>query len=80
MTLTEYLSSMGFLLVALTAIFRYLIHQIRSDRKFMEDRLTEVLANYNAILKDTHDATLRHAQAVTELTNWLKKKNGKGGT
>ena len=46
-----------------------IVEQLRTDRKFMEDRLTGTLKDYN-------DATQANTRAQTELITWLKTKNG----
>ena len=45
------------------------IEQIREDRKFMEDRLTTILSEYNQKCDGMTDA-------LRELTVWLKARNG----
>jgi len=46
-------------------------NKLREDRKFMEDRLTNVLDNYS-------EAFENNAKALTELIVLLRSMNGKG--
>lgn len=41
----------------------------RQDRKYMEDRLTGVLAEYNKVI-------LENTKVLSEVFTWLKAKNG----
>jgi len=60
----------GVLAVALFFFLRHLVAQMRQDRVFMEDRLTNVINGYN-------DAIKAFTEASVELITWLKAKNGK---
>jgi len=59
----------GVLALLLWLMVKYLIAQMREDRKFMEDRLTDIINNYNKTISDS-------TRATTELITWLKTKNG----
>ena len=80
MGLIEYIGSIGgiagVLAVLMFFAYRYLVNQMRDDRKFMENRLTEVIKDYNDSQKAGQDVQLRNIQVLTELTTWLKAKNG----
>lgn len=77
MNILEYIGSIG----GITGVLAFIIFLIyrqdkkanedrqREDRKFMEDRLTMVLGDYNKAFKD-------NTQILTELFTWLKMKNG----
>jgi len=60
----------GVLAVALFFFLRHLVGQMRQDRVFMEDRLTNVINGYN-------DAIKAFTEASVELITWLKARNGK---
>ena len=67
----------GILAVLMWLTIRHLISQMREDRKFMEDRLTQILRDYNDVCKANQEATIRHVQIQTELITWLKARNGR---
>lgn len=73
MSILEYIGSIGGVAGVLAFLifmaYRYLVHQMREDRKFMEDRLTHIIDNYNEI-------TSENTKIQTELITWLKAKNG----
>jgi len=73
MTFVEFITGLGTIIgifaTALFASYRYLVQQMRTDRKFMEDRLTGVLAAYN-------ESQLSNTKALTELITWLRTRNG----
>jgi len=60
----------GVLAVALFFFLRHLVAQMRQDRVFMEDRLTNVINGYNEAIK-------AFTEASVELITWLKARNGK---
>uniref|UniRef100_A0A6H1ZGD5 Holin n=1 Tax=viral metagenome TaxID=1070528 RepID=A0A6H1ZGD5_9ZZZZ len=80
MDIIEYVGSIGGVAgVLATFIFlsyRYLVNQMREDRKFMEDRLTNVTKDYNAAIKERNETMVKHTAILTELIIWLKTKNG----
>lgn len=55
--------------VALFFFLRHLVAQMRQDRIFMEERMMKVVEGYNGAMKDFQEA-------LSELTIWLKAKNG----
>ena len=59
----------GVLAVALFFFLRHLVSQMREDRKFMEDRLTDVIKAYN-------EAIQAFTEAAVELITLLKARNG----
>lgn len=73
MGILEYIGSIG----GIAGIFGYLmflaykgtVSQMREDRKFMEDRLSK-------IIESDQLSRERHTQVLTELTTYLKMKNG----
>lgn len=80
MSLIEYIGSIGgiggVLAFLIFLAYRYLVRQMRDDRKYMEDRLTGVLNDYNKASKSQQRATIKHTKVLTELITWLKAKNG----
>ena len=73
MTPLEYIGSIGGIAGVLAFLifiaYRYLVYQMREDRKFMEDRLTHILDRYDKTASD-------NTKVLTELITWLKMKNG----
>jgi len=73
MTILEYIGSIGgvggVLAFLMFMAYRYLVRQMREDRKYMEDRLTQIIEAYNATTSD-------NTKVLTELITWLKAKNG----
>ncbi len=74
MDLLQYIGSIGgigavFGLIAFTA-YRQAVRQMRDDRKYAEDRLTDVLDAYNKAMTD-------NTRVNSELVTWLKAKNGR---
>jgi len=80
MSIIEYIGSIGgiagVLAVLMFVAYRYLVNQMREDRKFMEDRLTQVISDYNDAQKAGQEVQLKNTQVLTELITWLKAKNG----
>ncbi len=60
------------LFVILMKVFR----MMREDRKFMEDRLSSVLNDYNAAIHQNTEAQKHNAEVNSELYTWLKARNG----
>jgi len=56
--------------------YKYLVAQAQQDRKFMEDRLTAILKDYNEASYSHTEAMLKHTQVLTELIILLRAKNG----
>lgn len=65
-SLIEYVGSVGgvgaVFGIVMFLVYRQTVKQIRVDRKFMEDRLTDIIKEYNDVCH--------------ELITWLKSKNG----
>ena len=80
MTIIEYIGSIGGIAGVLAFLmfmaYRYLVGQMRDDRKFMEDRLTGVIKDYNDAQKVGQEVQLKNTQVLTELITWLKARNG----
>ena len=80
MSLVEYIGSIGgaagVLAFLMWLTIRYLISQVREDRKFMEDRLTNVIKDYNDVCRNNQDITVKHTQVLSELITWLRARNG----
>lgn len=80
MTIIEYIGSIGgvagILAVLMFFAYRHLVNQMRDDRKFMEDRLTQVIKEYNEASYSTRDVLLENTKIQAELYTWLKAKNG----
>lgn len=66
----------GVLAVIIFLMYRHLVSQMRVDRKYMEDRLTTIIADYNSSHKDQQSIQVKHTQVLTELLVFLKAKNG----
>jgi len=73
MSIIEYIGSIGgvagILAVLMFFAYKHLVNQMRTDRKFMEDRLTGVIDDYN-------QSTKENTKVLAELFTWLKAKNG----
>ena len=82
MGILEYIGSIGgiagVLAVLMFSLMKHLIGQMRDDRKFMEDRLTGVIKDYNEVCRANQEALVKHTQILTELITWLRAKNGSG--
>lgn len=65
-------------ILALVVFCSYMtqVKQMREDRKYMEDRMTGLLKDYNEACEKHADATNRNTQALSELTTYLRTKNG----
>lgn len=78
-TILQYIDAVGIggaALVTLFFICKYLMNQIRSDRQYMEERLTGIIKDYNESSEQHTVAMVEHTKALTELTIYLKAKNG----
>ncbi len=53
-----------------------MIEQLRTDRMFMEDRLTGVIKDYNEAAYAQSEANKNLTVVQAELITWLKAKNG----
>lgn len=73
MSVLEYIGSIGgvggVLAFLMFMAYRYLVRQMREDRKYMEDRLTHVIDAYNMVSSE-------NTKVLTELITLLKAKNG----
>ena len=82
MEMLEYIGSIGgiagVLAILMFSLMKHLIGQMRDDRKFMEDRLTGVIRDYNEVCRANQEALVKHTQILTELITWLRAKNGSG--
>ncbi len=80
MSMIEYIGSIGgiagILAFLIFMAYRYLVNLMREDRKFMEDRLTKIIEDYNGVCRANQDALVKHTAIQTELITWLKAKNG----
>lgn len=84
MTLLEFAGQVGGIAGVLAVIMFFIYRQDRKsgerqqleDRKFMEDRLTNVLSDYSRDCRNHTEAFGKVREALIELTIWLKKKNG----
>ena len=80
MSAIEYIGSIGgiggVLAFLIFMAYRYSVRQMREDRKYMEDRLTGIISEYNKASKSQQRATIKHTRVLTELITWLKAKNG----
>ena len=86
MTLLEFAGQIGGIAGVLAVIMFLIYRQDRKssernqiqDRKFMEDRLTDVLDKYSNGCEKQTEAFSKVREALVELTTWLKRKNGNG--
>jgi len=80
LSLLEYVGGLGgiagVLAILIFFAYRYLVGQMREDRRFMEDRLTGIIKDYNDVCRAHQDAVIKNAQVMTELITWLKMRNG----
>jgi hypothetical protein len=80
MDLIQYIGSIGGIAGVLAFFifltYRYLVAQMRQDRKYMEDRLTGIIKDYNEDAHSRTDAMVKNTQILTELIIWLKARNG----
>jgi len=80
LTIIQYMGSIGgvtgVLAVIVFFMYRQMVSQMREDRKFMEDRLTRIINDYNNVCKGNQDTLIKHTQIQTELITWLKARNG----
>ena len=59
----------GVLAVLIFVAYRYSCLQIRDDRKYMEDRLNQIIESYNNVTRE-------NTKVLAELNTWLRTKNG----
>uniref|UniRef100_A0A6M3JD62 Uncharacterized protein n=1 Tax=viral metagenome TaxID=1070528 RepID=A0A6M3JD62_9ZZZZ len=80
MSMVEYIGSIGGIAGVLAFLifmaYRYLVNQMREDRKFMEDRLTAIIQDYNDVCAKNQDVMVKHTQVMTELIVYLRARNG----
>jgi hypothetical protein len=57
-------------------VYRNAITQLREDRKFMEDRLTQIIQDYNNSCQKSQDVSKDLTVAIKELATWFKAKSG----
>ena len=74
MDILQYIGSLGGIsgvlafLIFLT--YRYLVNQMREDRKFMEDRLDKIIKAYDT-------TACENTKVLSELITYLRLKNGR---
>jgi len=80
MDLIQYIGSIGgiggVLGIIMFLTYRYLVGQMREDRKFMEDRMAGLVNDYNKICTGTTNALIEQTKVQSELYTWLKDRNG----
>lgn len=59
----------GVLAVLMFSLMKNLLRQMRDDRKYMEDKLSKIIDDYNKAAND-------NTKALTELIIWLRARNG----
>lgn len=57
-------------------LLRTLLNHMENNRERTEQRLTGIIDNYNKVCDKHADSTDKNTQALTELTVFLKAKNG----
>jgi hypothetical protein len=79
LTILQYVGSVGgvagILAVLIFFAYKYLVNQMREDRKFMEDRLTSLIMEYNKTCSNHEDAILKQTQVLTELITYLRLRD-----
>lgn len=69
----QYLASIGGMTGILASVifmaYRHSVSQMREDRRFMEDRLSQIIDAYN-------NTTSENTKVLAELYTYLKAKNG----
>lgn len=80
MSVLEYIGSLGGIAGVLAFFiflaYRYLVNQMREDRRFMEDRLTGIIKDYNDVCRSNQQTLVKHTEIQTELITYLRQKNG----
>ena len=80
MSMLQYIGSIGGIAGVLAILifwaYRHMVIQMLEDRKYMEDRLTLILHDYNEICRLSNVAYNDHTKVMTELIIWLRTKNG----
>lgn len=84
MDLLQYIGSIGGITGVLAVMifmgFRKtsenLVRQMREDRTFMEDRLSQVITEYNTSCRESKNTLLEFKGVLSELYTYLKAKNG----
>ena len=66
----------GMLCIALFFFLRHLVGQMRQDRAFMEDRMTNLIETYHEDCQNHMEVEREHTKVVSELKTWLQAKNG----
>lgn len=81
MSLIEYIFSVGGVAGVLAVLMwlnnRSLVNQMIQDRKFMEDRLTQIIGDYNRVCERQWEAITTFTGVLSELKIWLEARNGK---
>lgn len=74
MSILQFIGSIGGIAGVLAFLifmaYKYLVAQMREDRKFMEDRLTKIIGAYNK-------ATTKNTKVQTELVTLIRRLNGR---
>jgi len=60
----------------MVGVYLNTVKQMRLDRKFMEDRLTGLINDYNKACNATTNTLLETTKILSELYTWLKARNG----
>jgi len=60
----------------MVGVYLNTVKQMRQDRKFMEDRLTGLINDYNKACNATTNTLLETTKILSELYTWLKARNG----
>lgn len=80
MELIEYIYSIGGVGGVFGAmvflVYRQTIRQMREDRKYMEDRMADMVKEDQQIRRDDQQTRKEHTEALTQLITWLRTKNG----
>ena len=75
MEFLEY-GAIGLLALVIFLSYRNAVKQARDDRKFMEDRSTQVIKDYNEASYAQSNAIKNLTAIQSELITWLKARNG----
>ena len=66
----------GVLAFLIFTAYRYTVRQMRDDRKYMEDRLTDLVKENFTIRERYIESLSQNTKVLTELITYLRRKNG----
>ena len=66
----------GVLATIIFIAYRNLVSQQRTDRKYIEDRMTGLITQYHEDSMEATESRVENTKIQSELYTWLKAKNG----